>query len=834
MHEALISFLRTSPDANLLYQGRYDPFLVTVSFVVAAFASYVALEVSGRLRVVATHGARAGWLSLGALAMGGGIWAMHFVGMLAFTLPCGVRYDAVTTLASMVPGLLASVVALLVISRQRVSWPQLAGGGLLLGGGIGAMHYSGMAAMRMEALLRYDPSLFAFSIVVAVLLAVLALAIRFQLSDARGLLGRRKALLSAVVMGGAVTGMHYTAMAAAYFIPTGAPVVSEANLQPALLAALVVVVTGLLIGLVFAATVAVRYLDTARRLRDANAELRQAASVFDNTAEGILIMDAQARILTANHAFAAISGYRSDELVGHTPHLLRSGRHDRTFYAGIRADLAASGYWQGEIWNRRKNGEVFPGLVTINAIHDEHHAVQKYVAIFRDITLIKRTQLQLERMAHFDALTGLPNRALLAERLDHGLALARRCCDEVAVMLLDLDGFKTVNDSLGHPAGDRLLQVVATRLKEVLRAEDTVARLGGDEFAVILEDIKKGEDAAAVAAKILQALADPVDLGGHSALVTGSVGIAIFPRDGDDSTALLKAADTAMYESKLAGRNTFHFHHADMTRAVHKRLEVEQGLRTALERDELEVWYQPQLDLASGRLVGAEALVRWRHPEKGLIPPVEFIPLAEQTGLIVPIGERVLDRACADARRWRDEWGWQGKVSVNVAGPQIERGDFHFTVLRTLGTHALPAEALELEITETFIMHNAQNAHDVVDQLRKLGVTTSIDDFGTGYSSLAYLKHLPIDRLKIDRGFIKDLPQDRDDAAIVAAVIALGASLGFTVIAEGVETEEQREFLIRAGCDQVQGYLFSRPLPAAEFEAWARGRKPEARGLCAA
>ena len=823
MPDGLISFLAAPPDASLLYLGSYDPVLVAASFLIAVFASYAALEVSARMRGGAAA-ASLNWLLAGALAMGGGIWAMHFIGMLAFSLPCGVRYDPAMTAASMIPGLLASAVALWVISRKELHWGEIIGGGVLLGGGIGAMHYAGMAAMRMEALLRYDPSLFAFSIVVAVVLAVLALSIRFQLRAWSDSFRQMSALVSATVMGGAITGMHYTAMAAAYFLRDGGAPLPGSSFNPTFLATLVIVVTGLLIALVLSSTVAVRYLDVARRLSNANEDLRQAASVFDNTAEGIMITDAGAKILSVNRAFTWVTGYAAAEVLGKTPQVLSSGRHDMNFYQAIWAGLAATGHWEGEIWNRRKSGEVFPELLTINAIKDNLGQVLKYVALFRDITLIKRTQADLERMAHYDPLTSLPNRSLLGERLNHALDRIRRSGGELAVMVLDLDGFKTVNDSLGHPAGDRLLQTVAERLKSVLRAEDTVARLGGDEFAVILEELKHGQDAAEVARKLLEGLATSVDIGGHTAMVSASIGIALYPQDGDDSTTLLMAADTAMYKSKQAGRNTYHFHHSDMALAVRKRLDLEQGLRRALECNEFEVWYQPQVDLSTGKVIGAEALLRWREPTVGLIPPNDFIPLAEETGLIIPIGEWVLNAACADAQRWREQFGWNGKVSVNVAGPQIERGDFHFSVLRALGAYSLPAQALELEITETFIMHNADNALDVVGQLRALGITTAIDDFGTGYSSLAYLKHLPIDRLKIDRGFVKDLPADRDDAAIVAAIVALGTSLGFTVIAEGVETEAQRDFLIRAGCDQGQGYLFSRPLPVDAFVAWVQGR----------
>ncbi len=825
MTDGLVGFLSVPPDPALLYAGRYDPALVLASFLIAVFSAYAALEVSARMRVAAMAKVRRNWLAVGALALGCGIWAMHFIGMLAFSLPCGVRYDPLLTMASMVPGVLASAVALWVISRKELHWGEIVVGGVLLGGGIGAMHYAGMAAMRMDAVLRYDPALFLLSIIVAVALAIIALSVRFQVTAWGGAPVRWSAQISALVMGAAIAGMHYTAMAAAYFQRGGRVAIVGDGLNPAFLAAVVLLVSGLVIALVLSSTVAVRYLDIARRLSDANDELRQAASVFDNTAEGIMITDAESIILSVNGAFTRVTGYAAGEVLGKTPEVLSSGRHDEVFYRAIRSALLANGHWEGEVWNRRKSGEIYPELLTINAIRDDHGAIIKYVALFRDITLIKRTQEDLERMAHFDPLTGLPNRSLLGERLHHALDRIRRSGGDLAVMVIDLDGFKTVNDSLGHPAGDRLLQVVAERFAGLLRSEDTVARLGGDEFAVILEDLKHGGDAAEVARKLLASLSAPVDIGDHTALVTASIGIALFPQDGDDNTALLSAADTAMYQSKLGGRNTFHFHHGDMALAVRRRLDFEQGLRRALECSELEVWYQPQVDLTGGGLVGAEALLRWRDPKVGLIPPGDFIPLAEETGLIIPIGDWVLNAACADARRWREQFGWDGKVSVNVAGPQIERGDFHFDVLRALGKHALPAQALELEITETFIMHNAENALGVVRQLRALGITTAIDDFGTGYSSLAYLKHLPIDRLKIDRCFVKDLPGDRDDAAIVAAVIALGTSLGFTVIAEGVETEAQRDFLIRAGCDQGQGYLFGRPMPAAEFEAYLVSRR---------
>ena len=473
---------------------------------------------------------------------------------------------------------------------------------------------------------------------------------------------------------------------------------------------------------------------------------------------------------------------------------------------------------QGEIWNRRKNGEIFPEWLTISAVRDPCGNAQSYVGVFSDISQIKRSEAELERLAHYDPLTGLPNRILLHAQLNHALDRAARYKERVAVMVLDLDGFKTVNDSLGHPAGDLLLQSIAARLRQLLRREDTVARLGGDEFSVIAEHVGNGNNPGLIAEKIIQAVAEPIDLDGHRALVTASIGIALYPDDGGDSTRLLQAADMAMYASKQAGRNTSRFHHADMTHAARQRLEIEHGLRRALELGEMEVWYQAQFDLVSGALLGAESLVRWRSPERGLVPPNAFIPIAEETGLILPLGEWVLRQSCAQAVEWRARGLDPGTISVNVAGPQIERGDFYACVSQVLRETGWPAERLELEITESFLLRNAEQAMTLVERLSELGIRVAIDDFGTGYSSLSYLKFLRVDKLKLDQRFVRDLPDDRDDAAITRAVIALGHNLGFKVIAEGVESEAQRDFLRREGCDQSQGYFHARPLPAAEFE----------------
>lgn len=564
------------------------------------------------------------------------------------------------------------------------------------------------------------------------------------------------------------------------------------------------------------------HTDVSER-RAVEERLRLAATVFNSSAEGVCITNPAGDIVSVNAAFERITGYPAGEVIGRNPRLLNSGRHKSTFYSEMWHSIKRNGSWQGEIWNRRKSGEVYPELVTISEVRDEQSTLKNYVAVFADITQIKDAENQLEWLAHHDPLTGLPNRSLLDDRLTHAIARARRAKSMVSVLLLDLDGFKNVNDSLGHPAGDHLLQVVSERLTALLGKEDTVARMGGDEFAVVLEDVRHAGDMSDLAEQIIALLADPVELDGHSARISASLGIALYPQDGDDAMTLVRAADTAMYQSKQGGRNTYRFHRDDMAQAVRRRLELDHGMRRALAQGEFELWYQPQIELGSGRVIGLEALLRWRDPELGLISPLDFIPLAEENGLIVPLGEWVLRAACRQARDWQLAGLDFGRMAVNVAASQIEHGDFPALVQQVLLDSELSPHALELEITESLLLNNADDALRVVAELRSMGIAMAIDDFGTGYSSLAYLKHLKIDKLKIDRTFVTDLPSDAGNVAITRAIVALGHSLGFSVIAEGVETEANSAFLLSEGCGQGQGYLFSKPLPAASCAEWLTG-----------
>ena len=546
--------------------------------------------------------------------------------------------------------------------------------------------------------------------------------------------------------------------------------------------------------------------------------------MVESTADGVIVTDAKGVIVATNPAFTEITGYTQEEALGKTPRMLKSDRQTPDFYQQLWTAISSGGDWQGEIWNRRKNGEVFPEWLTISAVRDSEQQIRNFVAVFSDISTIKRTQADLERLAHFDPLTDLPNRVLFQDRMQHAIDRAQRHDEKVAVLLLDLDGFKLINDSLGHPVGDQLLQQAARRLAACVRVEDTVARLGGDEFAVILTELRDGSDAVEAVQRMLEAIQLPFELPGGSGMVTTSIGVAVFPSDGRGVTELVRNADAAMYEAKGAGRNTYRFYQSKMTHVAQQRLHIENALRRGVEQREFEVWFQPQFRLADGAYLGAEALLRWRDPHRGLIPPNDFIPVAERSGLIIPLGEQVLDLVGAAARGWLDAGLDAGRLAINVAGPQIERSDFAGALARVLQAYRLPPASLEIEITETVIMENPVLGREVLDRIQALGVTTAIDDFGTGYSSLAYLKELPIDTIKLDRAFVKDLPDDRSDIAISLAVIAMGHNLGFKVIAEGIETEAQRDFLLGAGCDEGQGYLFAKPMPMAEFTTWLAGR----------
>jgi len=679
--------------------GSYSPALVLISLFVAILASYTALDLTGR---IATAKGRAVylWMGGGALAMGVGVWSMHFIGMLAFKLPISLGYDVGITALSLLIAVLSSGFALWLVSQPRLPAWQLAFGALIMGAGISAMHYTGMAAMRMTPGIDYDPTLFGASLLIAVGASAAALWIAFNLRRntpyvrlARG--------GAAMVMGVAIVGMHYTGMAAARF--------ADGSFCGAAL-------TGLngkgLDNLVLVTTLAVLIIALLTSLLDARLEARTAV-------------------------------------------------------------LADS---------------------------------------------LTQANQELTHLALHDTLTGLPNRTLLADRIQQAMQVVNEQGSCFALMFIDLDGFKPVNDAFGHHMGDQLLQEVGRRLRQDLRSQDTLARIGGDEF-VLLVQLNQPDDALRLAERQVGLINQAFHVAEHELKISASVGIAMFPGNGGTPQELLMNADAAMYHAKGMGKNGYSFFDVSMNTNARKQLQLLQDLRNALEHEQFRLYYQPKFDAVSGRPVGAEALLRWEHPQQGLLLPDKFIELAEKTGLIIPIGDWVLNEACRQMQVWFAQGYHDWRIAVNLSALQFCHAGLVKSVAKALERHQLPANSLTLEITETTAMSDADASMTVLQALSDMGVDLSIDDFGTGYSSLMYLKRLPANELKIDRGFVRDLEHDGDDAAIVSAIVALGQALGLRIVAEGVETDAQQSFLTRLGCNSLQGYLLGHPLPAAGFMA---------------
>lgn len=544
-----------------------------------------------------------------------------------------------------------------------------------------------------------------------------------------------------------------------------------------------------------------------------------ATKVFEHSIEGIVVTDAKGSILQVNPAFSTITGYSAEEAVGQNPRILKSDKHEAAFYQAMWAQLGDEGQWAGEIWNRRKNGEIYPEWLTINAVRNDQGKIVNYVSIFHDITELKRQQEALEHQAQHDALTGMPNRVLLNDRMQMSLTRMTRSDKKVALLFLDLDNFKHVNDGFGHPAGDKLLIELSRRLKAQLRAGDTLARQGGDEFLVLLPEVEGVDDASVIAMRLLESIQHPFQHQDTEYYVTASIGVTIAPNDGNDPDTLIKNADMAMYRAKKLGRNNFQFFTPELDGQAHRRISLESQLRKGLELEEFELHYQPLVSSASGAVIGAEALIRWRH-EGRLIAPGEFIPLAEESGLILPIGEWVVKTAAKQARQWQDE-GYRLDISVNISSRQFAGQDLVALLREVLAATGLHSGRLYFEITESLLMDDIVKARKILGELRALGGKFYLDDFGTGYSSLSYLKRLPLDGLKIDRSFIRDISTDTDSRAIAAAIVSLAETLNLAIVAEGVETEEQLAILRRMSENLIiQGYLASPPVPPDRFETF--------------
>ncbi|HEQ1723781.1 TPA: EAL domain-containing protein [Pseudomonas aeruginosa] len=550
---------------------------------------------------------------------------------------------------------------------------------------------------------------------------------------------------------------------------------------------------------------------TLQRLKEDH--LRQAAAVFDSTREGVLVTDAQAVIVHVNPSFERITGYRSEDVLGKTPAILRSGRQDQAFYQRLWLALREQDVWSGEIWNRRKSGEIYPQWLHIRVVRNDQGQLTHYVGVFSDLSSIKRSENELDFLAHHDSLTGLPNRVLLRERIEQALENGKDRTVAGALLLIDLDHFKHINDSLGHTTGDMLLKEVSKRLQHQLDERCLLSRLGGDEFAILVEN-DDPEAVARLSQRILDGFNAPFDIHCQPIYISASLGVSLYPEDASDVDHLMQHADAALFQAKDSGRNAYAFYTRVLTARARAHVQVESALRHALDHDELRVHYQPVHDLASGRIVGVESLVRWQHPERGLVPPDEFVPVAEECGLIAALDNWVLKRACRQMREWQQRGVELEFVAVNVSSRLFNRGGLEERIANALEESGLEPRYLELEVTESAVMEDFEQSLNLLCRLRILGVNLAIDDFGTGYSSLMRLKRLPVHKLKIDQGFVAGLPGAVDDAAIARAIVALAQSMGLRVVAEGIEHQDQALFLREHGCDFGQGYWYGRPQPA--------------------
>lgn len=563
--------------------------------------------------------------------------------------------------------------------------------------------------------------------------------------------------------------------------------------------------------------------------QETSARLRLTASVFSHSSEGIVIVDPQGRIVEVNEAFCRITGYARHEAIGRTPDMFASSRQGPAEFEQIRDSLMRSGHWQGEAWSRRQDGESFASLVKISAVRNEQGQTQNYVVLVSDVTPLRRQQETLEHLAHFDALTDLPNRLLLSDRLIQAINVSRRSDDWVAVLYLDLDGFKAVNDRLGHDAGDELLVLLARRINSQLRDTDTLARMGGDEFVAVLAGLRGHNECVQLIDRVLRVCAEPFFLDDETVQISASIGVALYPQDNVDADQLIRHADRAMYEAKQAGKNRFHLFDPDLHERARSRGAQLEDIARGLRGNEFELFYQPKVNMRSGEIAGVEALIRWHHPQRGLLAPAAFLPQTEGHPLAGELDRWVLDRALAQMAQWRVQGLEDLTVSVNLNGRNLQQRGFVETLAAALASHPeAPPGRLELELLETSALDDINDVAVVMQDCHRLGVRFAVDDFGTGYSSLVYLKRLPAETIKIDRSFVRDMLVDRDDRAIVQGIIGLAHAFGRELIAEGVETIAHGEALLALGCELAQGFGIARPMPAAELPDWLQNWQPPA------
>ncbi|MEW5011281.1 MAG: EAL domain-containing protein [Cycloclasticus sp.] len=790
--------------------------LVILSIAIAVIASFTTSGILERSASANDNRRKIGWIMFGALSMGSGIWAMHFIGMLALMLPIPVYYDLAITIISIIPAFFASALILRFMSLANYDRKYLLVHGLLLGVGIGLMHHTGLAAMRMDAVMVHDKTLLFLSVLFAIVAASFALKIQSETANSRffdnQLFTKRKSI-GALVMGVAISGMHYSAMLGVNFSAEKHNNSTQGVSSDGLAVIISIVVIIIILVSIFI-PLFLRYKQTVK-------ELKFSARVFSNTHEGIMITESDGRIIEVNPAFSAITGYPSEEVMGLTPRIFRSGKHEQAFYEDMWQSLVEQGHWHGEVWNRNKRGEVFAELLDISALKDANGNTINYVAIFSDITRSKEQQTELELMAHYDALTQLPNRALFYDRFLQAVARSKRSSSLLAVCFLDLDDFKRVNDTRGHHIGDQLLVAVAERIKSNLREEDTISRQGGDEFTLLLGDIEHVHQADSLLSRIVEVLAEPYEIDGQTIDISVSLGATLYPADDGDIDTLIRHADKAMYQAKLAGKNRCQiFSLDDAHRAMRKHHQLEE-IKQALINKEFKLYYQPKVNMETGQVYGAEALIRWIHPEKGLIPPLDFLPLIERTDLEVQVGGWVINEALAQITRWQQQ-GLTLEVSVNIASHHLQSVGFFKQLSAALDRNPeVKPHSLQLEILESSALGDLVTISGIIKRCQdSLGVSVALDDFGTGYSSLTHLRSLSADVIKIDQTFVRDMLDEKGDLALIEGIIGLAKAFDCQVIAEGVETADHGMLLIRIGCLYAQGYGIARPMPADEVLAW--------------
>ena len=775
----------------------HDLRLVLLGGLICSVACFTTFSMLSRV-AMASRAVRLGWLSGAAFVFGAGVFSTHFVAELAFQPHLPVAYEVYTTLLSLVIAFVGSAGAILIyMSRASRAW-RVVGGGLLLGASVGAMHFTGMAAMRVPGRIVFDPGYVAASLVTGGLLSAVAFA------AARDLQRVANRLVGTLCLVLAIVGLHFIAMAAVTIIPGPQLATHEVLWGSGPLAIVVATVSIAILLLSLCGSILDQHL--AGRAARETQRLRQLA---DSSLEGIFIHRGGI-VLDANQAMCRIAGRSLDDLIGrHVLECVAPGSADLVRQRLQTPErLQASNADLVEIELIRADGATL--AVEILARPIEHDGGEAVVVAVRDLSDRKRAEAKIRHLAHHDGLTGLPNRFLFNDRLAQALELAGRGETAVAILCIDLDRFKYVNDLLGHDGGDRLLVLVAERLRATVRGVDTVARLGGDEFAIVQPLAENARAAASLSQRIIENLTEPFQIDGHELEIGASIGIANYPTDGQAGALLLKNADTALYRAKQDGGSRFCFFEAGMDLKLRERRSLEQDLRHAIDRGEMELHYQPLFDCASTEIEGFEALLRWTHPVRGRVPPKDFIPLAEESGLILPIGNWVLKSACAEAASWRRPL----RVAVNLSPAQFRQSDLASRVAEILARTGLPAHRLELEVTEGVLIEDTEHALETLGELKSQGIRISLDDFGTGYSSLSYLLRFPFDKLKIDRSFVEASGAEGNAGAIVGAIVALARSLRVSVTAEGVETEAQLEMLRATQCDEVQGFLLGHPVPA--------------------